>query len=118
MLFRSTRMSARELRVEGDRTSEHLARALEALAPKLMKQLPASEVQLIGLRVVCAEWHLRIAPRRSPMSEPFVELGTNGVDRAQFEVQLTMNRQVFGPLPALHGANVPMQVGRNLLPPA
>jgi len=32
------------------------------------------------------------------------------MDSAQLEVQLTMHRKVFGSLPALHSANVPMQV--------
>jgi hypothetical protein len=47
-----------------------------------------------------------------------VELGANCVDSAQLEVQLTMHRKVFGALPSLHGANVAVQVGGNLLPPA
>jgi hypothetical protein len=51
-------MSAGEFRVEGDRTTEHLSRALEALTPELMKQLPTSEVQLIGFPIVCMEWLL------------------------------------------------------------
>jgi hypothetical protein len=40
------------------------------------------------------------------------------MDSAQLQVQLTMHRQMLGSLPALHGANVPMQVSGNLLPPA
>jgi hypothetical protein len=37
---------------------------------------------------------------------------------AQLDVQLTMHRKTFGSLPSLHGANLAMQVGSDLLPPA
>jgi hypothetical protein len=111
-------MSARELRIEDNRTTEELARTLEALAPELMKQLPASEVQLVGLPIVRMERLLQARARRSPLCAPCVELGANCVDCPPLEVQLTMYRKPLDSLPALYGANVPVQVGRNLLPAA
>jgi len=111
-------MREREFRVEIDGTAEHLSGAFKASASKLMEQLPAFKVQLIGSRVSRAEWRLRTCSRRSPIAKPFVEFSTNGMDGAQLEVQLTMHRKVFGSLPSLHGADVPMQIGGNLLPPA
>ena len=111
-------MSQRELLVESNCTAEHLPGALEALAPKLVKQLPASEVELIGSRIACVQWPLPPSPRRTALRAPLVKLSANCVDSAQLEVQLTMHRKVFGALPSLHGANIPVQVGSNLLPPA
>jgi len=63
-------MSQREFLVESNGTGEHLARAFKAAAPKLMEQLSASEVQLIGSRVSCTKWRLRARSRRGPISEP------------------------------------------------
>src|SRR4051812_32376598 len=96
-----------EFGVESDGAVEHLARAFETLAPKMMEQLPASKVQLIGPRVSCAKWRPRLRSRRSSRDEPLIELSADCMDIAQLPVQLTVYGKVFVSFPSLNGANVP-----------
>src|SRR5262249_60425209 len=47
---------------------------------------------------------------------PFIQLGFVGIRNRTVRPGMAMNRQAVGLLPALHGADVPPQVGRDLLP--